>query len=119
MEKENKNWYQKKGYIVVIFILGLIAINVFAQNGSTSQSTTPSTQYNNSAYTPATTTPAPNLSNNNYYTNTYGNSVHSPAYSDNGSVPSGASARCRDGTYSFSQHRSGTCSYHGGVSEWL
>jgi len=34
-------------------------------------------------------------------------------------VPSGASARCRDGTYSFSQHRSGTCSYHGGVSEWL
>jgi hypothetical protein len=29
-------------------------------------------------------------------------------------APAGATARCRDGTYSFSQHRSGTCSHHGG-----
>ena len=36
-----------------------------------------------------------------------------------GSVPAGATARCRDGTYSFSQHRSGTCSRHGGVAAWL
>src|SRR5436853_4552041 len=35
------------------------------------------------------------------------------------SVPSGATARCRDGTYSFSRHRSGTCSHHGGVAMWL
>jgi hypothetical protein len=34
-------------------------------------------------------------------------------------APPGATARCRDGTYSFSQHRSGTCSHHGGVAEWL
>jgi hypothetical protein len=33
--------------------------------------------------------------------------------------PAGATARCRDGTYSFSQHRQGTCSHHGGVAEWL
>jgi hypothetical protein len=33
--------------------------------------------------------------------------------------PPGATARCRDGTYSFSQHRSGTCSHHGGVAQWL
>jgi hypothetical protein len=33
--------------------------------------------------------------------------------------PPGATARCRDGTYSYSQHRSGTCSYHGGVARWL
>lgn len=57
------------------------------------------------------------LSNDNYYTNVDGNQVHSPAYSD--SVPTGASARCRDGTYSFSQNRSGTCSRHGGVASWL
>lgn len=31
----------------------------------------------------------------------------------------GASARCADGTYSYSQNRRGTCSHHGGVSEWL
>jgi hypothetical protein len=34
-------------------------------------------------------------------------------------VPPGATAKCRDGTYSYSQHRSGTCSHHGGVAEWL
>jgi hypothetical protein len=34
-------------------------------------------------------------------------------------APAGATARCRDGTYSYSQHRSGTCSYHGGVAAWL
>jgi hypothetical protein len=33
--------------------------------------------------------------------------------------PSGATAKCKDGTYSKSQHRSGTCSSHGGVAEWL
>jgi protein-S-isoprenylcysteine O-methyltransferase Ste14 len=27
-------------------------------------------------------------------------------------------ALCRDGEYSWSQHRSGTCSGHGGVAEW-
>lgn len=67
-------------------------------------------------WTPALA-PQPNLSNDDYYTNVNGNTVHSPAYSD--SVPAGASARCRDGTYSFSQNRRGTCSRHGGVAEWL
>ena len=28
-------------------------------------------------------------------------------------------ARCKDGTLSYSQHRSGTCSRHGGVAQWL
>jgi hypothetical protein len=35
------------------------------------------------------------------------------------SAPKGATALCADGTYSFSQHRRGTCSHHGGVKEWL
>ncbi len=34
-------------------------------------------------------------------------------------APPGATAHCRDGTYSFSQHRSGTCSGHGGVAAFL
>lgn len=57
------------------------------------------------------------LSNNNYYQNSNGNMVHSPAYSN--TVPQGATAQCGDGTYSFSQHRQGTCSHHGGVATWL
>lgn len=51
------------------------------------------------------------------YTNVDGNQVQRPIYSD--SVPAGASAVCRDGTYSFSQNRRGTCSGHSGVAQWL
>ena len=53
---------------------------------------------------------------NGYYTNVDGDSIARPYYAP--SIPSGASAKCRDGTYSYSQHRSGTCSHHGGVSTW-
>jgi Protein of unknown function (DUF3761) len=35
------------------------------------------------------------------------------------SAPQGATAQCRDGSYSFSQSRRGTCSHHGGVAKWL
>jgi hypothetical protein len=34
-------------------------------------------------------------------------------------VQGGPTAKCVDGTYSFSAHSKGTCSGHGGVSEWL
>jgi len=30
-----------------------------------------------------------------------------------------STAKCKDGTYSKSKHRSGTCSKHGGVDQWL
>lgn len=49
-----------------------------------------------------------------YYKNVDGNCIHRP--SDN---PSGATAKCKDGSYSYSQHRQGTCSGHSGVAEWL
>jgi hypothetical protein len=53
------------------------------------------------------------------YINKDGVRVHSPAHTKNGHAPAGASAQCRDGTFSFSQHHQGTCSHHGGVSHWL
>jgi hypothetical protein len=34
-------------------------------------------------------------------------------------APAGATALCVDGSYSYSQTRSGTCSHHGGVAQWL
>jgi hypothetical protein len=37
----------------------------------------------------------------------------------NSAAPPGATARCRDGTYSFSLHHSGSCSHHGGVAQFL
>lgn len=53
------------------------------------------------------------------YTSPAGEHVPSPRRSTNGQVPAGASARCRDGTFSFSRSRRGTCSHHGGVEMWL
>jgi hypothetical protein len=58
------------------------------------------------------------LQEHGHYVNHDGHLVHSPAHSRNGGVPLGATARCGDGTYSFSQHHSGTCSRHQGVAEW-
>lgn len=54
---------------------------------------------------------------NGTYVNSAGNTVCSPYASS--SAPYGATAECRDGSYSFSQSHSGTCSHHGGVSQWL
>ena len=52
-----------------------------------------------------------------YYNNSYSETVQSPTrYTGK---PLGATAICRDGTYSFSRNRRGTCSRHGGVRSWL
>ena len=56
-------------------------------------------------------------SGSDYYINSEGESVRRPTFSK--TAPAGASARCRDGSYSFSRNRRGTCSHHGGVAEWL
>jgi uncharacterized protein YraI len=53
------------------------------------------------------------------YINSDGQWVQSPTRTADGLPPAGATAHCRDGTYSFSQHRQGTCSHHGGVARWL
>lgn len=120
--KEKKPWYKQGGYIGLILIVGTLIIAGLGNNQSNQvqSENKVSPTYNTQSYQPITPTVNTNdLSNDNYYTNTYGNEVHSPAYSENNSIPAGASARCGDGTYSFSQSRRGTCSHHGGVSEWL
>jgi hypothetical protein len=57
------------------------------------------------------------LSRHGCYVNSNGEWVHRPARDDRGE-PQGDTALCRDGTHSFSQHRDGTCSHHGGVQRW-
>jgi len=54
---------------------------------------------------------------NGTYVNAAGNTVCKPVESS--TQPAGATAECEDGTYSFSESRSGTCSHHGGVKRWL
>ena len=82
--------------------------------------TLPETQIiNNGTYvapapTPQPSTPSSSQPAGDGYINVDGNHVNSPS-----SNPAGATAQCVDGTYSYSQHRSGTCSHHGGVAQWL
>lgn len=67
-----------------------------------------------------TPTPEPQqepVCTNGTYINSAGNTVCSPESSS--TQPTGATAQCVDGTYSFSQSRRGTCSHHGGVAQWL
>jgi len=122
METKPKKWYQTKLYVIP---LGILAVAILAGASSNHTSSTPVQQkatYNRYNITTTVTyenQSGSNLSNDNTYINTYGNTVHSPAYSTDRSIPAGASAQCRDGTYSFSQSRRGTCSRHGGVSRWL
>lgn len=59
-------------------------------------------------------TPATQCTNGTYV-NSAGNTVCRPSETNTG----GATARCKDGSYSYSQSRSGTCSHHGGVAQWL
>lgn len=51
------------------------------------------------------------------YVNNKGQTVRRPENCSG--PPNGATAQCRDGNYSFSRSRRGTCSHHGGVSKWL
>ena len=46
-------------------------------------------------------------------------SKSAPTAAASNTDPTGATAKCKDGTYSKSKHHSGTCSSHGGVAEWL
>jgi hypothetical protein len=51
------------------------------------------------------------------YVNSQGQTVERPENCS--AAPQGATAQCRDGSYSFSQSHRGTCSHHGGVAKWL
>ena len=66
-----------------------------------------------------TTIDNPDLIEQGTYINKSGKEVHSPAHTKSGTAPAGATAKCADGTYSFSQSHRGTCSRHGGVKTWL
>ncbi len=128
---EDKKWYQKKRYLIPTVILSIWGLSsafstpdqpVVVQHIQGTVYTQPLQQPANAYQAPAPykapVAPQTNtLSNNNYYTNVDGNSVHAPAYADQ--APDGATAQCGDGTYSFSLNHRGTCSHHGGVAEWL
>ena len=100
-----------------VYALALATILLSQRIVSQTQSPTP----------PSTTSPAAsnskpkadrvNCTNNGMYVNSKGQTVPRPENCSG--PPKGATAQCRDGSYSFSQSRRGTCSHHGGVAKWL
>jgi len=95
---------------IIVLLVALTATFSFSQKGISWQDslrikTTDYNSYYNSYYN------CPNGS----YKNSQGNTVCRPSANNAG----GATAICRDGTYSYSQNRRGTCSGHGGVAQWL
>lgn len=123
---------KRLGWILALTLGGAALYGLYINNNSTDAASGYQQQQTAPATTPSTTpTPSstqqaqpsapasqPVLSNDSHYTNVDGKVVHSPAKSSAG-IPAGATAVCGDGSYSFSQHRQGTCSHHGGVARWL
>ena len=132
-----------KKNISLLLILGLTITAIFAQNRTSNYNRYPSTSsYNNRSYnsnlntnttnyyptsssrtiieshkqTSVTSTPRP-TEHIRHYNNSNGERVQSPTRYT--STPAGATAECRDGSFSFSRSRRGTCSHHGGVRRWL
>ncbi len=101
-----------------LFSILTLALALFAQSVLNAQ-TSPSSQSTSSATTSSakSSTPQPTCTNNGTYVNSKGQTVRRPENCSG--PPQGATAQCRDGTYSFSSSRRGTCSHHGGVAKWL
>jgi len=75
-----------------------------AKAGETAPAPAPAATPSPHAAAPAPTPPA----------KTAGSTSH-PSDTD----PSGATAQCKDGSYSHAKHHTGACSRHGGVAKWL
>lgn len=96
-----KNTYSFVMKYITLLLIALFTTTVFAKN------------------TPSYAEPDERtLVEHHHYRNVNGRTVHSPAHTKNGKKPAGASAKCRDGSYSFSKHHRGTCSRHHGVAAW-
>jgi hypothetical protein len=100
-----------------ICVFALVVI-LLSQSTFPQTQPSPSTNPNPNATNPANPSQGKvNCTSNGTYVNSDGKTVKRPE--DCSGPPKGASAQCRDGSYSFSQNRRGTCSRHGGVGKWL
>ncbi len=121
----------KKVGIIAAIIIFVGALGSFGSKNTTSQSTTnivqPTVEVRKSTV-PQVNVEAPTITLAPTATPTPSPTPHifptatpTPVYIQpvESSPCAGASAICSDGTCSYSAHRQGTCSHHGGVAEWL
>lgn len=109
----------------VVLVFGLLAIGFFALTYFTSPELKSLLRLNNDKTIQKVEGQSQSLVNDNSKKEepkTTPSQATKPIYSNSkntNSVISGATAQCNDETYSFSQNKQGTCSYHGGVKNWL
>ena len=101
--------------IVVLSLSFLLSQQLLTQTASQAPSSGSSVPQTSG--TPNTNPARPKCADNGTYVNSQGQTVKRPENCT--TAPQGATAQCRDGTYSFSKSRRGTCSHHGGVAKWL
>src|SRR3954452_4074988 len=99
---DQKGWVVRRAAVVLTAVIAIVGAPVSAAVGGTTKAAGNGVR------------PAASACGQDYYKNVDGVCVHRPSTS-----PRGATARCRDGAYSYSRHASGTCSGHGGVRLWL
>ena len=95
-------------YVSVLVLAAALLPSLFAQTPEQPTNQPTQQQQQNSK---------PKCSDSGTYVNSEGQTVKRPENCS--AIPHGATARCGDGTYSFSRSRRGTCSHHGGVAKWL
>jgi resuscitation-promoting factor RpfB len=103
----------KRAFSFVVLGLVLLTQRLPAQTQPAPQSQSGSF----SSTSHASQQPKANCTDNGTYVNGKGQTVKRPENCS--TAPQGATAQCRDGTYSFSRSKRGTCSHHGGVAHWL
>ena len=104
------------------FIYGFVLVIILFVQQVSSQDSPQSPSSSSASPTAASSNSKPdnskaNCANNGTYVNSKGETVKRPE--NYATAPKGATAQCRDGTYTFSHSRRGTCSHHGGVAKWL
>jgi uncharacterized protein DUF3761 len=100
-------------YILALLAFVLSCQHIISQTQPSSQPSANATATSNANRKPGQV----NCANNGIYVNSKGQTVPRPENCS--AAPNGATAQCRDGSYSFSRSRQGTCSHHGGVAKWL
>jgi len=90
--------------LIIAFFLGIISISL------------PSKSAVQGIQTTVIPTLAPTVTDTPFPTSTPIPTYAVPTYAP---PPCNGTAICNDGSCSYSAHRRGTCSHHGGVSQWL
>ena len=103
--------------VAAALLLTLVPFQAIGQNQAPSQSAPSSGSSSAKAQASQPEDKDKSCTDNGTYVNSKGETVKRPETCS--SAPKGATAQCRDKSYSFSHTRQGTCSHHGGVAKWL